>query len=122
MLDRELTNQNVVTDTDVTISPSTAILLEDFFERLLVGMSLVDLGPLGTTVVLGQLLFYLAGDHEGKVHVGSLLELSTAQESVLAVLRSGNPTDAVVGIKLNAGLALFVGNELHTIVIHEDVG
>lgn len=121
-MDKELTNQNVVTDTDVTISPSTAILLEDFFERLLVGMSLVDLGPLGTAVVLGQLLFYLAGDHEGKVHVGSLLELSAAQESVLAVLRSGNPTDAVVGIKLNAGLALFVGNELHTIVIHEDVG
>jgi hypothetical protein len=114
--------KDVVTDTDVTISPGATVLLEDFAEAALVSLSLVCLSPLVATVDLEKLLLDVAGYHETEVHVGSLLELSATNEAIETVLGTGSPTNAVVGVELNSGLTLLLIEKLKTIVVDEDVG
>jgi len=114
--------KDVVANTDVTISPGTTVLLEDFTEAALVSLSLVGLSPVVTTRDGEELLLDIAGNHQTEVHVGSLLELSTTDEAIETVLGTGSPTNAVVGVELDSGLTLLLVEKLKTVIVDEDVG
>jgi hypothetical protein len=38
------------------------------------------------------------------------------------VFRAGNPTDVVLIVKVSPGLRILFGDQLHAVVIYEDVG
>lgn len=51
-----------------------------------------------------------------------LLEFATTEETVLAMLWSGDPSDVVGLVEVNTSLSLGFVNKLETIVVDEDVG
>ena len=114
--------EDVIAHADVAIGPGAAVFLEDVLQSSFVGLGFVVLGPVGVSGGLGELFFHLARDHEGIVHVGGLLELAASCEPVLAVAWTCNPPYAVVGIELNAGFPVLLGDQLETVVVDEHVG
>jgi len=112
---------DVVADTDITISPGTTMLVEDFLETATIGFGFIVLVPFGVAVDNLELLLDVARNHHTKVHVGGLLELSLTDEALGTVLGSGSPTDTVVSVKVDSFVALFLVNQLKTVVVEEHV-
>lgn len=120
-----LTNQDVVADADVAVSPGNpAFLGHGLFKSPSSGLRLVARSPVRAALHFAQLVFHGAGDGESEVHVRRLLELSFALETIWigAVPWSSDPADAVVGVKrLSLGPIRFAEN-LHAVIVDEDVG
>jgi hypothetical protein len=120
--------KKVVTKADVTVSPSaTFILLDNLVEGLDVDLGLVIVGPVGVLRVCVHLVLDTVADPHGVVHVGGLLELSATKEgsAVLTlgiVTRTSDPSDVVLVVEVLASAGLLFRDQLHTIVVDEDVG
>jgi len=67
-----LTQENVVTNTNVAVSPGNLSFFEDFLEASLIGVSLVRLAPVVRAINHHQFLLHFARNHETEIHVGSL--------------------------------------------------
>lgn len=121
--------EDVVTHADVAIGPGAAlVLLNNFGESVAVSVGLIFLSPALVTLDQQELLLNAVADPERVVHIGGLLELSAAVEALLTlgglgvVLRSGNPSNVVFIVEVLASTGIIFGDELHTVVIDEDVG
>lgn len=69
-----LTQKDVVTDTDIAISPCTSIFLEDLFEAGFISLSFICLRPIFASLIAGKLFFDIARQHKTVIHVGCLFK------------------------------------------------
>ena len=121
--------QDVVAHADVALGPRAALVLGDgLLQALGVRRLLVLLRPLLVPFHQQQLLLHAVADPHGIVHIGGLLELSASQERLLPVRRLGlvlrprHPPDVVLVVEVQARLRLILADELHAVVVDEDVG
>jgi len=114
-------DEDIVSDTDISISPGTTFLSQNSFETAFIRNAFVKGRPVSGAINLLQGFFYIVGDCETVVHVGGLLEFSFSNEPINIVSRSSCPANLIIGIEFDASLALFGRDELETIVIDEDV-
>lgn len=97
------------------------MLFKDFTEATFVFDRFVGLGPVLMSFNFGKFGLDIIRDHQAKVHVGRLLEFALSDEAIGAMLGSGRPANAVVGVELDPRLAFILIHELQTIVVHHDV-
>jgi hypothetical protein len=119
--------QDDLSNTDVSLSPSQGILLQDLCESFLIHVRLLLLADREIATSGNHILhvrLYLLRDVEGKVHVRSLLELALADVAlVTVVLRTCDPADVVVLIKFSPRLAVLLRDaSAKSIIVDEDVG
>jgi hypothetical protein len=81
-----------------------------FIERILFLIGDFDVGIFGAKLLdaCAHHVFGFVGDVHGVVHVGGFLEFTTADESIYAVLGTGDPADIVVSVEVTAELGLFL--------------
>jgi hypothetical protein len=115
------TQNDVVADTDVTISPSAAVLFKDFLKATLILSSLMILVPVLVTLHLSELGFNVVRQHKTEVHVGSFLKLALTDEALRAVLGAGSPANTVVGVEFDTRLTFLFVDDLDTVVVDEHV-
>jgi len=108
-------DKDVVSDSEVTISPSSAfVVFYDLCEALLIESIFIILVPGAFFMHSAHRFLDSVADVECVIHVGSLLELAGSNENVIAIgvtfwlmFWSGHPSDVVVFVELASRICLF---------------
>lgn len=120
----KLTDEDIVADPNIAISPSGAVGRVNSFTQSPCGsLSFIGRSPVVCSLKIDKFVFHGAGDPESEVHVRCFLKLPLPLEPawLFAVRWSSDPSNTIVSIKRHAFFTFCFSHELEAIIVDKYV-